>query len=163
MLGNRGFPEAQSRLCICQSLLPHDLCHGRSSSRWLPAPPQLSTQWSCSPLLHLRPHPRPSTAGVRTRADRFLRSLKKTQAWLDTAVVLALSLKLSTLVAPECARVLQSVTRARADPALPFTALPQLRLVTQAGTLAFFHPPLGAAGRRHGARGRMPPGSVCVG
>ena len=107
--------------------------------------------------------PRPSTAGVRTRADRFLRSLKKTQAWLDTAVVLALSLKLSALVAPECAGVLQSVTRARADPALPFTALPRLRLVTQAGTLAFFHPHLGAAGRRHGARGRMPPGSVCVG
>ena len=37
MLGNRGFPEAQSRLCVCQSLLPHDLCHGWSSSHWLPA------------------------------------------------------------------------------------------------------------------------------
>ena len=35
MLGNRGFPEARSRLCTCQSLLPHDLCHGQSSSRWL--------------------------------------------------------------------------------------------------------------------------------
>ena len=32
-----GFPEARSHLCICRSLLPHDLCHGRSSSRWLPA------------------------------------------------------------------------------------------------------------------------------
>ena len=37
MLGNRGFPEARSHLCIMPSLLPHDLCHGRSSSRWLPA------------------------------------------------------------------------------------------------------------------------------
>lgn len=37
MLGNRGFPEARSRLCVCRSLLPHDLCHGRSSSCWLPA------------------------------------------------------------------------------------------------------------------------------
>ena len=37
MLGNRGFPEAQSHLCVCRSLLPHDLCHGRSSSCWLPA------------------------------------------------------------------------------------------------------------------------------
>ena len=37
MLGNRGFPEARSRLCVCRSLLPHDLCHGRISSHWLPA------------------------------------------------------------------------------------------------------------------------------
>ena len=33
----RGSPEARSRLCVCRSLLPRDLCHGRSSSRWLPA------------------------------------------------------------------------------------------------------------------------------
>ena len=37
MLRNRGFPEAQSHLCVMLSLLPHDLCHGQSSSRWLPA------------------------------------------------------------------------------------------------------------------------------
>ena len=37
MLGNRVFPEARSHLCVCWSLLPHDLCHGRSSSHWLPA------------------------------------------------------------------------------------------------------------------------------
>ena len=37
MLGNRGSPEARSRLCIMLSLLPHDLCHGQISSRWLPA------------------------------------------------------------------------------------------------------------------------------
>ena len=35
MLGNREFPEARSRLCVCQSLLPHDLCHRQSSSCWL--------------------------------------------------------------------------------------------------------------------------------
>ena len=38
MLGNRGFPEAWSCLCECWSLLPHDLCYGRSSSHWLPGP-----------------------------------------------------------------------------------------------------------------------------
>ena len=37
MLWNRRSPEARSHLCVCRSLLPHDLCHGRSSSRWLPA------------------------------------------------------------------------------------------------------------------------------
>ena len=37
MLGNRGSPEALSRLCVMPSLLPHDLCQGWSSSRWLPA------------------------------------------------------------------------------------------------------------------------------
>ena len=78
-------------------------------------------------------------------------------------MVFALCLKLSALVAPECAGVLQSVTRARADPAQPFAALARLCLVTQASALAFFHPHLGAAGRRPDARGRMPPGSVCVG
>ena len=40
MLGNGGFPEARSRLCVCWSLLAHDLCHGRSSSCWPPATPQ---------------------------------------------------------------------------------------------------------------------------
>ena len=34
---SRGTPEAWSRLCVMSSLLPHDLCHGRDSSRWLPA------------------------------------------------------------------------------------------------------------------------------
>ena len=37
MLGNRGSPEARSLLCLCQSLLHHDLCHGWSSLCWLPA------------------------------------------------------------------------------------------------------------------------------
>ena len=37
MLRNRGFPDARSFLCVCRSLLPHDLCHGQSSSRWLRA------------------------------------------------------------------------------------------------------------------------------
>ena len=37
MLRNRGSPESPYRLCIMPSLLPHDLCHGQSSSRWLPA------------------------------------------------------------------------------------------------------------------------------
>ena len=46
MLGNRGFPEAQSHLCICQSLLPHDLCRGRSSLRWLPAVSNSATPWT---------------------------------------------------------------------------------------------------------------------
>ena len=36
MLGNRGSPEARSRLCVMPSLLPQDLCHGRSFSHWLP-------------------------------------------------------------------------------------------------------------------------------
>ena len=36
MLGNRGSSEARSHLCVMPSLLPHDLCHGRSSLRWLP-------------------------------------------------------------------------------------------------------------------------------
>ena len=46
MLGNRGFPEAWSRLCVCWSLLPHYLCHGRSSSRWLPAEEDMATHSS---------------------------------------------------------------------------------------------------------------------
>ena len=37
MLGNRGSPEARSCLCVMPSHLPHDICHGWSSSRWLPA------------------------------------------------------------------------------------------------------------------------------
>ena len=45
MLGNRGFPEAWSHLCICWSLLPHDLCHGRSSSCWLQAPLSYFESW----------------------------------------------------------------------------------------------------------------------
>ena len=32
-----GTPEARSRLCVLSGFLPHDLCHGRDSSRWLPA------------------------------------------------------------------------------------------------------------------------------
>ena len=32
-----GTPEARSRLCVLSSFLPHDLCRGRDSSRWLPA------------------------------------------------------------------------------------------------------------------------------
>ena len=30
-------PEARSCLCVLSGFLPHDLCHGRDSSRWLPA------------------------------------------------------------------------------------------------------------------------------
>ena len=53
MLRNRGFPEARSHLCVCQSLLPHDLCHERSSSHWLlaqglPADRRLSK--NCNPI-----------------------------------------------------------------------------------------------------------------
>ena len=32
-----GTPEARSRLCVLSGFLPHDLCHGWDSSRWLPA------------------------------------------------------------------------------------------------------------------------------
>ena len=32
-----GTPEARSHLCILSGFLPHDHCHGRDSSRWLPA------------------------------------------------------------------------------------------------------------------------------
>ena len=30
-----GTPEVGSRLCVLLGFLPHDLCHGRDSSRWL--------------------------------------------------------------------------------------------------------------------------------
>ena len=74
-------------------------------------------------------------------------------------MVFALSLKLSALVASECAGVLQSVTRAREDPALPFAALARLCLVTQAGALAFFHlhPMPGV-----GCEGDLVPGAGCL-
>lgn len=32
-----GTPEARSCLCVLSGFLPHDLCHGWDSSRWLPA------------------------------------------------------------------------------------------------------------------------------
>ena len=33
----RGTHEARSRLCVLSGFLPRDHCHGRDSSRWLPA------------------------------------------------------------------------------------------------------------------------------
>ena len=57
MLGNRGIPEAQSCLCICRSLLPHDLCHGQSSSRWLlaayHASLSITNSWSLLKLMSI--------------------------------------------------------------------------------------------------------------
>ena len=62
MLGNRGVSWGSIRLCVCWSLLPRDLCHGRSSSHWLPAITIESVMPSshlilCHPLLLMPPIP----------------------------------------------------------------------------------------------------------
>ena len=49
-----GTPEARSHLCVLSGFLPQDLCHGRDSSRWLPAVCFLSfLSWSPPSLLLL--------------------------------------------------------------------------------------------------------------
>ena len=78
MLGNRGFPEALAHLCICRRLLPHDLCHERSSSCWLLA--QLCATTCTVARQALRPWDSPGkNTGVGCHA--FFQGIFPTQGW----------------------------------------------------------------------------------